>query len=106
MNDVVTAASINVVDDLPSGSIGLLRIAEAFDGAGYDRLARYLRACADQIAIDPAPTTVGIFECKWFIQTGDRKNRTEVMLLGDAAAWARLRKRQRYALIELPPGGH
>lgn len=50
---VITVSSVSVVDGLPASPQGLLDIAGAFDGRGYARLARYLRACSDVMAGKP-----------------------------------------------------
>lgn len=99
MSGVVTEVSVDV--GLPASPVGLLHIATAFEAQGYERLGRYLRACADQLAIATAPEPVGIFECQSFASTGDQKNRVEVTLIGPAEAQLLLRKARRYALVEL-----
>lgn len=50
MTGIVTAVSLDVPDGLPASPIGLLNIAKVFEAQGYERLGRYLRACADQMS--------------------------------------------------------
>lgn len=97
---VMTERSITVVDGLPASPKGLLDIAKAFEGECYFRLARYLRACADQMTASPATT---ISPCTvWSVATTAQDSSTDVFFTAPPSAAERIRKGQRYALVLLP----
>lgn len=87
--------------DLPATPLSLLALSETFETYGYTKLARHLRAAADQLAAQPHREVHAILDAASYEQHVGG-SRYGVVLKGSDAAVHDVRLGQRYALVPVP----
>lgn len=106
MTTVDAAVDIAVPDllasHLPASPVGLVQLAGFFDRQGHQQLARYLRSCADHIAMSAAPVPVAVASLQARKYHVAVDGVVSVSLSGDQDQVHAVRLGDQYLLVRMP----